>query len=159
MLYFGSVTKEIGKVAQMHWRESRLIDKQSKDIQGQKQVVIERDEEERRLADRALFLLTFKDTPKQNLRHVLSALGIHTLEEKKTLLQELFRLIREGTVYIPQGLPQLIEEGFNNPTLINTIDLHLLRPFDQMIFELQEEITRLRRKKEKDCNIYTINER
>ncbi len=143
----------------MHWRKSSLVNRQTIEIQEQRQVVIERDKEERRLADRALFLLAFKDTPKQNLRHVLSALGIHSLEEKNDLLRELFRLIREGTVYIPRGLPQLIEEGFNDPTLINTIDLYLLRPFDQMIFELQEEIARLKRRKGRKQNIHMVNRR
>jgi len=149
MFYFGSVTKETGKMSHLNWRDTKHVKKQTVKPLEQKQTFIERDEEEVRLADRALFLLTFKDTPKQNLKHVLSALGIHTLEEKKALLQELFRLIREGVVYVPRGLPQLIEDGFNNPAIINTIDLHLLRPFDQLIFELQEDIARLKLKAEK----------
>jgi hypothetical protein len=38
-------------------------------------------------------------------------------------------------------------------------DLYLLRPFDQMIFELQEEIARLKRRKEAQQNVYVINRR
>ncbi len=46
-----------------------------------------------RIADRALLLLSFKDTPTQNLHHVLKVLGIHSVEEKKMIVLEIFRLI------------------------------------------------------------------
>jgi hypothetical protein len=48
MFYFGSVTKDTGKVITTHWRESSLVKRQNIEIQEQRQVVIERDEEERR---------------------------------------------------------------------------------------------------------------
>ncbi|MFX1285021.1 MAG: hypothetical protein ACFFB5_15270 [Promethearchaeota archaeon] len=35
------------------------------------------------LADRALILLSFKDTDTQNLRFIMNLLGIRTLKEKK----------------------------------------------------------------------------
>ena len=53
---------------------------------------------ENQLADRAVLLLSFKDTSTQNLRYILNVLGIHTLEEKKKILLEIYRLIREGIV-------------------------------------------------------------
>ena len=40
------------------------------------------------LADRALILLSFKDTDTQNLRFILNLLGIRTLNEKKAILKE-----------------------------------------------------------------------
>ncbi len=94
-----------------------------------------------RLADRALFLLSFKDTPSQNLHHVLKVLGIHSVEEKKSILQEIFRLIREGVVYVPRGLPLLIDQGLENIEDVTKIDLVLLQPYDQLIAEIQRDIS------------------
>ena len=97
-------------------------------------------EEASRIADRALLLLSFKDTPTQNLHHVLQVLGIHTVEEKRTILIEIFRLIREGIVYVPRGLPLLIDKGIANIEDITKIDLVLLQPYDHLIAEIQKEI-------------------
>lgn len=97
------------------------------------------------LADRALLLLSFKDTSTQNLRYVLNVLGIHTLEEKKNILQEIYRLIREGIVYVPRGLPQLIDQGSlldaDNSIETESIDICLLRPYEELIKEIQNDIT------------------
>ncbi len=96
------------------------------------------------LADRALLLLSFKDTPTQNLRHVLKILGIQTLEEKQHILRIIFRLIQEGSVYVPKGIGTLIDKGFrfdkDSPEEIEEINLCLLKPYDQLIKELQREI-------------------
>ena len=89
------------------------------------------------LANRALILLSFKDTDTQNLRFILNLLGIRTLKEKKAILKEIFRLIRKGIVYIPDGLPQLIDQGskFNIDAFqdIDNINLCLLCPYDKLI--------------------------
>ncbi|MFX0185957.1 MAG: hypothetical protein ACFE95_22965 [Candidatus Hodarchaeota archaeon] len=111
----------------------------------QQEVLAKNDMEIDRLADRALLLLSFKDTPTQNLQTVLHVLGIETLEEKKSILQEIFRLIREGIVYIPRGLPQLIENGLNFEES-KDIDLRLLCPYDHLIQEIQDQITKLQAK-------------
>ncbi|MHA2243955.1 MAG: hypothetical protein ACXADY_03220 [Candidatus Hodarchaeales archaeon] len=99
------------------------------------------------LADRALLLLSFKDTSTQNLRYVLNVLGIRTQEEKKNILQEIYRLIREGRIYVPRGLPQLIDQGsrlgIDNALETENIDLCLLRPYEELIREIQVEITEL----------------
>ncbi|MHA2306146.1 MAG: hypothetical protein ACXACU_12225 [Candidatus Hodarchaeales archaeon] len=99
------------------------------------------------LADRALLLLSFKDTPTQNLRHVLKILGIQTLEEKQHVLKIIFRLIQEGTVYVPRGIGTLIDKGYrfdkDSPEEIEGINLCLLKPYDQLIKELQREIQEL----------------
>lgn len=104
------------------------------------------------LADRALILLSFKDTNTQNLRFILNLLGIRTLKEKKDVLKEIFRLIRKGIVYIPKGLPQLIDQGFhfNNDDLknIDNIDLCLLCPYDKLIQEIQKEIAKIKHHKD-----------
>ena len=101
-----------------------------------------------RIADRALLLLSFKNTPSQNLHHVLQVLGIHSVEEKKMILLEIFRLIREGIVYVPRGLPLLIDKGIADIEDVSKIDLVLLQPYDHLIAEIQKEIASLTNKKE-----------
>lgn len=100
------------------------------------------------LADRALILLSFKETDTQNLRFIMNLLGIRTLKEKLTILQEIFWLIRKGFVYVPEGLPQLIDfrslltvETLNE---IENIDLCLLCPHERLIQEIQREIDKAR---------------
>ena len=100
------------------------------------------------LADRALLLLSFKDTSTQNLRYVMNVLGIRTLEEKRNILYEIYRLIREGIVYVPRGLPLLIDQGSlfdtnNNSIEAEDIDICLLRPYEDLIKEIQNDITQL----------------
>ena len=114
----------------------------------QESLTIKLNEEEMAiLADRALLLLSFKDTPTQNLRYVMNVLGIRTLEEKKKVLQQIYRLIREGIVYVPKGLPQLVDQGSlfgtDNSSETENIDLCLLRPYEQIIREIQNEIIKL----------------
>lgn len=109
------------------------------------------DEERGQLTTRALILLSFKDTEKQNLQFMLEFLKIRTLKEKERILREIYRLIREGIVYIPQGLAKLIDQGtlfnINNPEEVRNIDLQLLCPYDQLIREIQNEIIKLRSQK------------
>ncbi|MFW9906296.1 MAG: hypothetical protein ACFFFH_18390 [Candidatus Thorarchaeota archaeon] len=100
----------------------------------------------KRLADRALLLLSFKDTSTQNLKYVLNVLGIRTLKEKRNILQEIYRLIREGIIYVPRGLPLLIDQGSlfdtnNNSNEAEDIDICLLRPYEDLIKEIQNDIT------------------
>ncbi|MFX1517941.1 MAG: hypothetical protein ACFFC6_16690 [Promethearchaeota archaeon] len=115
---------------------------------------IELSEEMRaQLTDRALILLSFKDTDKQNLAFLLNLLGIRTIKEKENILREIFRLIQEGIVYIPQGLAKIIDQGtlfsINNPEEVRNIDLCLLCPYDQLIKEIQNEIIKQRKDNDK----------
>ncbi len=100
------------------------------------------------LADRALILLSFKDTYTQNLRFLMNLLGIRTLEEKQKLLEEIFRLIRKGFLYISKGFPQLIDQGYHftidDLQEIENIDLCLLCPYEKLIQEIQKEIAKLK---------------
>ncbi|MHA2167822.1 MAG: hypothetical protein ACXAAT_18400, partial [Candidatus Hodarchaeales archaeon] len=83
-------------------RKEKIMSSQ-KETKRQNEIVEKAELETSRIADRALLLLSFKDTPTQNLHHVLQVLGIHSVEEKKMILLEIFRLIREGIVYVPRG--------------------------------------------------------
>ncbi|NHJ01586.1 MAG: hypothetical protein EAX86_05555 [Candidatus Heimdallarchaeota archaeon] len=121
-------------------------------IKDQKLDAIGKIEEEQmeRLANRALILLSFKDTNTQNLRFVLNLLGIRSIKDKKAILEEIFRLIREGIVYVPKGLPQLLDKGSNfnidNANDPENIDLCLLCPYDKLIEEIQKEIAIIKKK-------------
>lgn len=101
-------------------------------------------EELDRLTDRAILLLSFKDTSTQNLKYVFQVLGITTLEEKRRIVQEIFRLIRDGIVYIPQGLPELVENGIEASANLGKINLCLLRPVEHLIQEVQREISQVK---------------
>ena len=129
--------------------KSKTLDWMEKNMSSQKSSKRTRNEVEKieleasRIADRALLLLSFKDTPTQNLHHVLQVLGIHSVEEKRMILLEIFRLIREGIVYVPRGLPLLIDKGIANIEDISKIDLVLLQPYDHLIAEIQKDIAAL----------------
>ena len=105
-------------------------------------------EEMDQLADRALILLSFKNTNTQNLRFLMNLLGIRTVREKKRILTEIFRLIQRGFVYVPKGLPQLLDPRtkFNRDAIteIEKIDLCLLCSYEKLIQEIQMEIAQLR---------------
>ncbi|NHJ01697.1 MAG: hypothetical protein EAX86_06110 [Candidatus Heimdallarchaeota archaeon] len=109
------------------------------------------EERAEQLADRALLLLSFKDTPTQNLRYVMNALGIRTVEEKKRVLQEIYRLIREEILFVPRDLPKLIEEAtrYNKDYAdeVGNIDLRLLQPYEQIIEDIEKEISDLQKEK------------
>lgn len=130
----------------MHFEE--LVNSMNGKKNPQNELVIT-EAEMSQLADRALILLSFKDTDTQNLRFLMNLLGIRTLKEKQAILKEIFRLIRKGIVYIPTGLPQLIDKGsrFNIDDLqdIDNINLCLLCPYDKLIQEIQKEIAILRK--------------
>ena len=106
------------------------------------------DEEMAHLANRALLLLSFKDTTTQNLRFVLKVLCIQTLDDKRKILQEIYRLIREGIVFVSRGFPQFIDQrsrfDADNFSETKNIDLCLLRPYDQIIKEIEDDIAEIK---------------
>ncbi|UCE12655.1 MAG: hypothetical protein JSV04_10730 [Candidatus Heimdallarchaeota archaeon] len=108
------------------------------------------EEEMAQLTDRALILLSLKDNAPQNLKYMLDLLEIRTVKETQNVLQTIFRLIREGIVYIPEGLPELVDKrtsyDIENLHELDDIDLCLLLSFDQLIKEIQNEINKLRTK-------------
>ncbi len=105
------------------------------------------------LADRALILLSFKETDTQNLRFIMNLLGIRTLKEKQEILKEVFRLIRRGFVYVPDGLIKLVEHRsqlrIKDLHDIEDINLCLLCPYEKLIQEIQIEIAKVRQRDEK----------
>ncbi len=127
-------SSQIERRSEIYWNETKTVSNRT-----HQKLVSEREEEMVRLSDRALLLLSFKDTPTQNLQTVLRILGIRTIEDKTRVLREIFRLIREGIVYIPKWLPQLVESGLDYER-IDEIDLCLLQPFDHLIEEIYHQI-------------------
>ncbi len=123
------------------------ISEQDKEIDNSE----ERNSEMERLADRALLLLSFKETSTPNLRYIMKVLGIQTLDEKKIVLQIIYELIRDGIVYIPRfEYLQLCFSALANPNLdwsnaeeVESIDVCLLKPYDQILNELQIQIMQL----------------
>ncbi|NHJ01582.1 MAG: hypothetical protein EAX86_05535 [Candidatus Heimdallarchaeota archaeon] len=105
----------------------------------------DRNFEMERLADRALLLLSFKETSTPNLRYIMKVLGIQTLEEKKIILQIIYELIRDGLAVIPRGFSNLVKPDLDwkNAEEIENIDLCLLKPYDEIIKELQKQIMEL----------------
>ncbi|MFW9856342.1 MAG: hypothetical protein ACFFFG_14915 [Candidatus Thorarchaeota archaeon] len=94
------------------------------------------------LMERVILLLSFKDAPQQNLPEILDALDIKTIEEKARVLQEIYRLIREGIVYVPSGLPELIRQGLSPTEMFqDKVLIRLLRPYDKIISEILRELT------------------
>ena len=53
-------------------------------------------------------------------------------------------MVQRGIIYIPKGLPYLIEEeskfNLDNPKDLESIELCLLHPFKKLISELQNEL-------------------
>ena len=103
------------------------------------------------LAHRILILMAFKETDTQNLRFIMNLLGLRTLKEKLTVLTEIFRLIRKGFVYIPEGLPQLVDfRSLLTPEAlreVENIDLCLLCPHEKLIHEIEIEVEAHRKKR------------
>lgn len=117
------------------------------------------EEEMALLTDRALILLSLKKKAPQNLGYMLDLLEIHTVKETQNVLQTIFRLIREGIVYIPEGLPELVDKRashkIENLHELDDIDLCLLLPYDQLIKEIQNEINKLRANKETQNSVHS----
>ncbi|NHJ01584.1 MAG: hypothetical protein EAX86_05545 [Candidatus Heimdallarchaeota archaeon] len=133
----------------------RLIDNISND---DKRISDRKNEQITRLTDRALLLLSFKDISTQNLKHLWNVLDIKTIDQKQNILREIYKLIREGTVYVPRGFIQLIDTNIQikigNQDNVEDIDLCLLRPYDKLIREIQKEIAELRTIEETQVNSY-----
>lgn len=95
--------------------------------------------------NRALFVLSFKDTHTQNLRFITKVLGITTSDERNDYVKELLKMVQRGIIYVPKGLPYLIEKeskfNLDNPVDQESIELCLLHPFKKLISELQAELS------------------
>ncbi len=111
------------------------------------------------LTCRILILMAFKDTNTQNLRFLLSLLGVRTHNEMKNVTQEIFRFIRKGILYVPKGFSQLIDTGFrlsvDHLFEVENISLCLLCPYDKLIQEIEKEVEEHRWKK-KESELQTI---
>ena len=94
--------------------------------------------------NRVLFVLSFKDAYTQNLRYISKVLGINTSTVRKEYIKELLKMVQRGIIFIPRGLPYLLENeskfNLDNPKDLESIELCLLHPFKKIISELQAEL-------------------
>ncbi|MHA1946753.1 MAG: hypothetical protein ACXAC6_13900 [Candidatus Hodarchaeales archaeon] len=93
--------------------------------------------------NRVLFVLSFKEAHTQNLRFITKVLGITTSDERKEYVKEILSMIQRGIIYVPKGLPYLIEKeskfNLDNPLELESIELCLLHPFRKLISDLKAE--------------------
>jgi hypothetical protein len=93
--------------------------------------------------NRVLFVLSFKEAHTQNLRFVTKVLGITTSDERKEYIKEILSMIQRGIIYIPKGLPYLIENqskfNLDNSMDLESIELCLLHPFRKLMSDLKSE--------------------
>jgi hypothetical protein len=93
--------------------------------------------------NRVLFVLSFKEAHTQNLRFITKVLGITTTNERKEYVKEILRMIQRGIIYVPKGLPYLIEKeskfNLDNPKDLENIELCLLHPFRKLLSDLKQE--------------------
>ncbi|MFW9854870.1 MAG: hypothetical protein ACFFFG_07400 [Candidatus Thorarchaeota archaeon] len=97
-----------------------------------------------RLIYRTLLFLSFKDTNTQNLRFIINVLGVRTPQQMQECIYEVFQLIREGVLYIAQGIHHLMGDSTYityNPKKLENVELCLLRPFERLMDEIQTEYT------------------
>ena len=94
--------------------------------------------------NRALFILSFKEAHTQNLLFITKALGITAPNERKEYVKELLKMVQRGIIYVPKGLPYLIEQeskfNLDNPVDLESIELCLLHPLEKLISELRAEL-------------------
>ena len=93
--------------------------------------------------NRVLFVLSFKEAHTQNLRFISKVLGITSSDERKEYMKEILRMIQRGIIYVPKGLPYLIENqskfNLDNPMDLESIELCLLHPFRKLMSDLKSE--------------------
>ena len=93
--------------------------------------------------NRVLFVLSFKEAHTQNLRFISKVLGITSSDERKEYMKEILRMIQRGIIYVPKGLPYLIENqskfNLDNPMDLESIELCLLHPFRKLMSDLKAE--------------------
>ncbi|MHA1215040.1 MAG: hypothetical protein ACTSPG_07065 [Candidatus Hodarchaeales archaeon] len=98
------------------------------------------------LTMRLKIISSFKESQTQTLNKILSQAFIVNLEEKKHIIEEIYRLIREGVIYVPKGLPELVEKGSKVNTNEDTdmgVRITLIWPLESIFSKTQKEINHI----------------
>jgi ubiquinone/menaquinone biosynthesis C-methylase UbiE len=94
------------------------------------------------VATRTLILMSFIDDNITSLHYIMCTVGIRTFNDQKEFINEIFRFIQRGVLYIPSGLLTLIEKRytiFKNANQLHKIKIHLLRPLEPLFTEIEKE--------------------
>ncbi|MHA2174282.1 MAG: hypothetical protein ACXAB2_04650 [Candidatus Hodarchaeales archaeon] len=93
-------------------------------------------------ARRTLILMSFRDNNLQSLFFIMRTVGIRNLKDQEDCLQEIFRFIQKGILYIPNGFLPLIEMRdtfFYDSNKTKKIKVYILRPLKSLLEELEKE--------------------
>lgn len=79
----------------------------------------------------------FRQSERQTLNLIITLSGISSQEEASELLSHLFRLVRKGTIYIPEARLEIFKEAPER------VDVYLTRNFHETMQNLGEELKEL----------------
>jgi hypothetical protein len=89
------------------------------------------------LAWEIMCVSAFRQSERQSLNLIITLSGISSQEEASELLSHLFRLVRKGTIYIPEARLEIFKDAPER------VDVYLTRNFHQTMRDLGEELKEL----------------
>ncbi|MHA1973644.1 MAG: hypothetical protein ACTSW1_11655 [Candidatus Hodarchaeales archaeon] len=95
---------------------------------------------------RLKIISSFKESQTQTLNKILSQAFVVNTKEKKHIIEEIYRLIREGVIYVPQGLPELVEKSSTIDMDENSgaeVKLTLIWPLKSIFSKTKKEIDQI----------------
>ncbi|MFW9777458.1 MAG: hypothetical protein ACFFE8_01310 [Candidatus Heimdallarchaeota archaeon] len=89
------------------------------------------------LAWEILCVSAFRQSERQSLNLIITLSGVSSQEEASELLSHLFRLVRKGTIYIPEARLEIFKEAPER------VDVYLTRNFHETMRDLGDELRKL----------------
>jgi hypothetical protein len=99
------------------------------------------------IAWQVMIVSVFRNTERQTLNLLLSILGISSVEERERFVEQIFELVRQGIIYIPEARLEIFHEA---PELV---DVYLIEDFDTAMRSLVDELSELRIKIQQLANL------